>query len=85
MDACLIHRDLKTDNILLDRDGFDANVKITDFGLSKENSLLVTTGVGTPIYAAPEVVLKKGYNETVDFWSLGIILFEMLFGTHIFR
>ena len=65
-DASILHRDLKPENILLDRNGADANLKITDFGLSRKSALEVTAGIGTPLYSAPEVVLKQIYDESVD-------------------
>ena len=76
----MVYRDLKPENILLDDKG---HVKLTDFGLSKiledENDKAFTI-CGTPQYLAPEVLLKKGYNKAVDWWSLGCVMFEMLSG-----
>ena len=76
----MVYRDLKPENILLDSKG---HVKLTDFGLSKifetEDDKAFTI-CGTPQYLAPEILQKKGYNKSVDWWSLGCVMYEMLTG-----
>ncbi|CAI7792694.1 unnamed protein product [Closterium sp. NIES-53] len=76
----VIYRDLKPENILLDAQG---HVRIADFGLAKEHiadNSSASTFCGTPEYLAPEVLGGKGHGRAVDWWSLGILLFEMVVG-----
>lgn len=76
----IVYRDLKPENILLDSDG---HVVLTDFGLCKEGVAvggIMHTFCGTPEYLAPEVLQGQPYSPAVDWWGLGSVLFEMLFG-----
>jgi serine/threonine protein kinase len=82
----IIYRDLKPENILLDSYG---HIKLTDFGLSKfvfsyENNKAYTI-CGTPEYLAPEILTGKGYDKSVDWWSLGCLIYEMLCGVSPFK
>jgi 5'-AMP-activated protein kinase catalytic alpha subunit len=77
----IVHRDLKTENILID---FNRQIKIADFGLSNTYSpgQLLKTRCGSPCYAAPEMIIGKSYSGIlVDIWSSGIILYFMFTGT----
>ncbi|KAL1765250.1 cAMP-dependent protein kinase catalytic subunit PRKX [Sigmodon hispidus] len=73
----IVYRDLKPENILLDREG---HIKLTDFGFSKKLVDKTWTLCGTPEYLAPEVIQSKGHGRAVDWWALGILIFEMLSG-----
>uniref|UniRef100_A0A2K6NMJ3 Protein kinase domain-containing protein n=1 Tax=Rhinopithecus roxellana TaxID=61622 RepID=A0A2K6NMJ3_RHIRO len=73
----IVYRDLKPENILLDRDG---HIKLTVFGFAKKLVDRTWTLCGTPEYLAPEVIQSKGHGRAVDWWALGILIFEMLSG-----
>ena len=80
-----IYRDLKPENILIDKDG---NVKLTDFGLSKmvlNDKSTTDTICGTPEYLAPEIFSKQSYTKCVDWFSFGILLYEMICGNFPFK
>ncbi|TFK98668.1 kinase-like domain-containing protein [Pterulicium gracile] len=74
----IVYRDLKPENILLAQDG---HIKIADFGFAISCTSTVWTLCGTPDYLAPEIVLGNRYNKSVDWYALGVLVFEMLCGT----
>jgi len=76
-----VYRDLKGENVLLDKDGYCV---IVDLGFAKHVPRKTFTFCGTPIFISPEVLLNKGHDKSADIWALGIMIFEMLFGTNPF-
>ena len=78
-DMGYVYRDLKPENILIDEKGY---LRLTDFGLAKKLKKGEKTDsfCGTPEYVAPEIINGKGYDENVDWWSLGIVIYEMICG-----
>ncbi|GLD95694.1 hypothetical protein PINS_up004372 [Pythium insidiosum] len=75
LDPVLLHRDLKSKNILLTEDG---DAKVTDFGVAREwEDLTMTEGVGSLLWMAPEIVQGERYNEKADIYSVGVVLSEL--------
>lgn len=76
----IIHRDMKPQNILIGQNGA---VKLADFGFARSmsyNTIVLTSIKGTPLYMAPELVQERAYDNRVDLWSLGCILYELYYG-----
>ena len=74
-----MHRDLKLENIMVDQTGY---IKIIDYGLAKmlQTDEVAMSYCGTPEYLAPEMISHAGHDKTVDWWAVGILIYEMLIG-----
>ena len=83
----IVHRDIKPENIMFSKENDYESIKLIDFGLSAQNFDFILNNndyCGTLLYMAPEQIEKKSYSKTVDIWSIGIIMFILLFGKHPF-
>lgn len=78
----IVYRDLKPENVLINKNGY---LKLTDFGFAKKITGRTYTLCGTPEYLAPEILLNKGHGKPVDWWTCGILLYEMIAGIDPFN
>jgi len=74
----IIYRDLKPENLVLDKDGV---IKVVDFGMAKHTVQRTFTVCGTPEYMAPEIINGRGHHKAVDYWALGVLIHEMFLGS----
>ncbi|GAB0493981.1 hypothetical protein MMPV_005269 [Pyropia vietnamensis] len=84
----IVHRDLKPDNLLCTSNTWPFNVKLADFGLSnmlQDDGDKLMSKVGTPLYCSPEVLTADSYDEKVDLWAAGVLLYELLTGVRPFN
>lgn len=77
----IVYRDLKPENLMIDTEGY---IRVVDFGFAKKVKKKTYTLCGTPEYLAPELVLGKGHNRAVDLWAVGILVYEMIYGSSPF-
>lgn len=75
----ILHRDIKPDNLMIDRNGY---LKLIDFGIAKQlkEADHTNTCCGTPHYLAPEIIMGKGYSFSADYWSIGVVMYEIFYG-----
>ncbi|KAJ3065975.1 hypothetical protein HDU98_010687 [Podochytrium sp. JEL0797] len=80
----IVHRDLKPDNILISETG---HATLTDFNIATQfkPEKMMKSEAGSPAYMAPEMFAKKGYNHMIDYWSLGVIMYELLYAKRPFE
>lgn len=81
-DCGILHRDIKPENILITVEGY---LKIIDFGLSKKTNNFTNTTLGSPYYMSPEQIKGEFYGKSADYWSLGIVLYELIYGCNPFK
>lgn len=85
----IVHRDIKPENILCVGGTWPPKVKLTDFGLSnfidEDESVVLKSVVGSPVFIAPEMVMRKGYTTAVDLWGVGVVVYQLLVGTTPFN